>query len=69
MERHRLHISGATHPKASDYNCLFHKKIREYGIDNIELIVLEEIILKIHPFKILLFIYIIKFAKFIYITN
>ena len=38
MERHRLHISGATHPKASDYNCLFHKKIREYGIDNFELI-------------------------------
>lgn len=43
MERHRLHISGATHPKASDYNCLFHKKIREYGIDNFELIVLEEV--------------------------
>lgn len=42
-ERHRLHISGATHEKANDYNCLFHKKIREYGIDNFELEILEEV--------------------------
>lgn len=42
-ERHRLHISGASHEKASDYNCLFHKKLREYGVDNFELIVLEEV--------------------------
>lgn len=42
-ERHRLHISGATHEKACDYNCLFHKKIREYGIDNFELEILEEV--------------------------
>lgn len=42
-ERHRLHISGATHEKASDYNCLFHKKIREYGIDNFELEILEKV--------------------------
>lgn len=42
-ERHRTHLSGATHEKASDYNCLFHKKIREYGIDNFELVVLEEV--------------------------
>lgn len=42
-ERHRLHISGAMHEKASDYNCLFHKKIREYGIDNFELQILEEV--------------------------
>lgn len=42
-ERHRLHISGATHEKASDYNCLFHKKIREYGIDNFKLEILEEV--------------------------
>lgn len=42
-ERHRTHISGATHEKASDYNCLFHRKIREYGIENFELIVLEEV--------------------------
>ena len=26
-ERHRLHISGATHEKASDYNCLFQMKL------------------------------------------
>lgn len=43
QERHRLHISGAFHEKASDYNCLFHKKIREYGIDNFDLMVLEEV--------------------------
>lgn len=42
-ERHRLHLSGAYHKKASDYNCLFHKKIREYGIDNFDLIILEEV--------------------------
>ena len=42
-ERHRLHLSGATHEKASDYNCLFHQKIREYGIDNFELVILEEV--------------------------
>lgn len=41
-DRHRLHLSGAIHPNASDYNCLFHKKIREYGIENFELFVLEE---------------------------
>ena len=42
-ERHRLHLSGATNEKANDYNCLFHKKIREYGIDNFELVILEEV--------------------------
>lgn len=42
-ERHRLHLSGATNENASDYNCLFHKKIRQYGIENFELIVLEQI--------------------------
>ena len=40
-ERHRLHLSGATHSDASDYNCLFHKKIRQYGIENFELFILE----------------------------
>ena len=43
QERHRLHISGATHEQASDYNCLFHKKIREYGIESFELVILEEV--------------------------
>lgn len=42
-ERHRLHISGSKNKKASDYNCLFHKKIREYGEDNFNLIILEEV--------------------------
>lgn len=42
-ERHRLHLSGANNEKASDYNCLFHKKIRQYGIENFELIILEEV--------------------------
>lgn len=42
-ERHRLHLSGANNEKASDYNCLFHKKIREYGINSFDLIVLEEV--------------------------
>lgn len=42
-ERHRLHVSGATHEKASDYNCLFHKKLREYGVDSFELVILEEV--------------------------
>lgn len=42
-ERHRLHLSSAMHEKTSDYNCLFHQKIREYGIDNFELVILEEV--------------------------
>lgn len=42
-ERHRLHISGSKNKNASDYNCLFHQKIREYGIDNFELTILEEV--------------------------
>lgn len=42
-ERHRLHISGSYNQGASDYNCLFHKKIRQYGIENFELSILEEV--------------------------
>ena len=42
-ERHRLHLSGAKNKNSSDYNCLFHKKIREYGIENFELFILEEV--------------------------
>lgn len=41
-ERHRLHLSGSINSLASDYNSLFHKKIREYGIDNFELYILED---------------------------
>ena len=40
-ERHRLHLSSSNHEKASDYNTLFHKKIRQYGMNNFELITLE----------------------------
>lgn len=42
-ERHRLHLSSAYHETCSDYNCLFHKKIREYGIENFELVLLEQV--------------------------
>ena len=42
-ERHRLHLSSTNNEKASDYNCLFHKKIREYGINSFDLIILEEV--------------------------
>lgn len=42
-ERHRSHLSSAYHNTCNDYNCLFHKKIREYGIENFELILLEEV--------------------------
>lgn len=45
-ERHRLHISGAKNENPSDYNCLFHKKIRQYGINNFELVILENNIAK-----------------------
>jgi group I intron endonuclease len=42
-ERHRLHLSSAYHQGTSDYNCLFHKKIRQYGIENFELVILEQV--------------------------
>lgn len=45
-ERHRLHISGAKNKNSSDYNCLFHKKIRQYGINNFDLVVLENNVAK-----------------------
>lgn len=44
--RHRSHISTAQNPTSKDYNSLFHKKLREYGVDNFELIILEEVLLK-----------------------
>lgn len=42
-ERHRLHLSGSFNKKASDYDTLFHKKIREYGEENFELVILEKV--------------------------
>lgn len=45
-ERHRSHLSSAYHETCNDYNCLFHKKIREYGIENFELVLLEQVVNK-----------------------
>lgn len=42
-ERHRLHLSSTKNEATSDYNTLFHKKIRQYGIENFDLIILEEV--------------------------
>ena len=41
--RYSAHKSQAYNPNSKDYNCLFHQKIREYGLDNFEFYVLEEI--------------------------
>lgn len=40
--RKREHLSCAFNPNSKDYNYLFHKKIREYGIDNFIFSILEE---------------------------
>ena len=37
------HRSAAFNPKASSYNHLFHKKMREYGEENFEVEVLEKL--------------------------
>lgn len=41
--RYSAHESQSGNPNSKDYNCLFHKKIREYGLANFEFYVLEEI--------------------------
>ena len=41
--RYSAHKSQAYNPNSKDYNCLFHQKIREYGLENFEFYVLEEI--------------------------
>lgn len=41
--RYSAHKSQAYNNNSKDYNCLFHKKIREYGLDNFNFYVLEEI--------------------------
>lgn len=41
--RYSAHESQSGNPNSKDYNCLFHKKIREYGLVNFEFYVLEEI--------------------------
>lgn len=41
--RYAAHKSQAFNPNSKDYNCLFHQKIREYGLENFDFYVLEEI--------------------------
>lgn len=41
--RYSAHKSQSYNPKSKDYNCLFHKKIRQYGLENFNFYVLEEI--------------------------
>lgn len=41
--RFSAHESQSHNPNSKDYNCLFHKKIREYGLDNFNFYVIEEI--------------------------
>lgn len=41
--RYSAHKSQSFNPNSKDYFCLFHQKIREYGIDNFNFYVLEEI--------------------------
>ena len=40
--RKREHISVAFNPNSKDYEYLFHKKLREYGLDNFIFSILEE---------------------------
>lgn len=45
LERRYIeHLSNALNEKSREYNYLFHQKIREYGIDNFDFIVLEKVI-------------------------
>ena len=41
--RYSAHESQSNNPNSKDYNCLFHKKIREYGLKNFDFYVLETI--------------------------
>ena len=41
--RYSAHKSQAFNPNSKDYNCLFHKKIRQYGLENFDFYCLEEI--------------------------
>lgn len=42
-ERHRLHINSSKNSTDCEYNSLFHRKLREYGVDNFDLVILEEV--------------------------
>lgn len=41
--RQREHLSCSSNPESTSYNHLFHKKIREYGIENFDFSVLETV--------------------------
>ena len=41
--RYSAHESQAFNSNSKDYNCLFHKKIRQYGLNNFDFYTLEEI--------------------------
>ena len=41
--RYSAHKSQAFNPNSKDYNCLFHKKIRQYGLENFDFYCPEEI--------------------------
>ena len=41
--RYSAHKSQAFNPNSKDYNCSFHKKIRQYGLENFDFYCLEEI--------------------------
>ena len=41
--RYSAHKSQAFNPNSKDYNCLFHKKIREYGLENFDFYIIEVI--------------------------
>lgn len=41
--RYSAHKSQSYNLNSKDYNCLFHQKIRQYGLDNFDFYVLEEI--------------------------
>lgn len=41
--RYAAHESQSINSNSKDYNCLFHKKIRQYGLNNFDFYVLEEI--------------------------
>ena len=42
--RQREHLSCSFNPESTSYNHLFHKKIREYGIENFDFCVLETVL-------------------------
>lgn len=41
--RYSAHESQSLNPNSKDYNCLFHRKIRQYGLKNFDFYCIEEI--------------------------